>query len=162
MSSPQLKSQLLKYFGTAGCSPHPTYQWSILTLKDLCLHVWIFNKTPFISYFIFLCWKNMIFRNHAPIFKYPPQYFVIVYTTHHVSRHYLSKKLALLVVNQKWPTPTGWKIILSQQCWIFPSDLSSLPCMPILKHSFSNTARSKLSSITVIIYTISYVSKQLS
>jgi len=24
-----------------------------------------FNKTPFISYFIFFCWKNMIFRNHA-------------------------------------------------------------------------------------------------
>ena len=36
-----------------------------------------------ISYFNFLCWKNMIFRNHAPKFKYSPQY-VIVYTMHPV------------------------------------------------------------------------------
>jgi len=97
----------------------------------------IFNKTPLD--FIFLCWKNMIFRNHAPKFKYPPQYFVIVYTMYHVSHHSWSKKFALIVVNKMWPTPAGWKLILSQQCWILPSDLSSLPFMPILNHSTSDS-----------------------
>jgi len=41
-----------------------------------------------------------------------------------------------------WPTPAGWKLILFQQGWILPSDLSSLPSIPILSHSTSDTARS--------------------
>jgi hypothetical protein len=109
--------------------------------KACCItrQCFIFNKTPFISYVIFLYWKNMIFRHHAPKFKYPPQYFVIVYTTHHVSCHYLSQKCALIVVNKMRPTPAGRRLILSLQCWILPSDHYSLPSMPILRHSTSDS-----------------------
>jgi len=64
-----------------------------------------------------------------------PPYFVIVYTTHHVSCHCLSKKFAL-IVTKTWPTPAGLKLRLSEQSWILPtSDLYSLPFMLILRHS---------------------------
>ena len=88
---------------------------------------------------------------------------VFCYCLHHASSFMaLFCPKICINFNKMWPTPAGWRLILSQQCWILPSDLSSLPSMPIHRHSTSDTARYMSSSTTLIIYTVFYVSKQLS
>ena len=90
--------------------------------------------------FLFLHW-NINFRNNAPKLQYPPQCFVTVNTVHHASSHCLHKIFVLIVGNKNWPTPAGWRLIFSQQCWSLASDLSSLPSMPILRHSVSGRSQ---------------------
>jgi len=72
---------------------------------------------------------------------------IIFYCIHHASWFTsMDVQNFALIVSKTWPTTAGWRLILSHQCWILPSDLSSLPSTPIRRHSTSDTARSMSSA----------------
>jgi len=121
----------------------------------------IFHKTSFISLFYFLMSKYDFQKPCSKITIPTP---VFCHCKHHASwfMSCLYKKIALIVGNKKWPTPAGWRLILSQQCWVYQViSVPSHPC-PYLGTQFLTEARSRSSSITLIIYTVSYISKQQS